>query len=604
MTEPATPTTAMPTTAAPAGRSRKGCLIFAGLAALAVVFAVALLFVVGAFFSMIGGMAAGDVEIAGDGILEIELFGPLRDAPPSVELGALFGGAGQLSLWELRRGLIAAAEDPQILGAKVWIHNSLVGWATAEEIVTQLDRFRESGKPLHVLLQADFIDDVDYFLATGGEQVWATPQATSSINGLVAEAMFLRGALEKLHVEPDVIMYKEYKSAGEQFASYQMSEPMREALTAVLTDMGDRFAQRVTARRGIDGAALDRLLARGVTSTELLVEAGLVDELGFVDQVNEALREETAMAEYRGVPLQRYVESLGRERRGGRRIAVVFGEGMIVAEPIDEAFPFFSAGLLSGPVVARHLREATDDERVDAILFRVNSPGGSPVGSDLVLREVERAREKGKPVIVSMGDVAGSGGYWVAMSADRIVAQPTTITGSIGVVFTRFNLEGFWDWLGINVESIQTDPNSDLLGFGGWTEADRQAVLGWMDETYESFTRGVAEGRGIDYQRVLEIARGRIWSGEDALALDLVDELGGLDAAIRQVKESAGFAPDEDVPLVVYPAPKTLFQQLVGMSGGATRAASAAADREALVGWARLFARPRVQALQPHVAVH
>ncbi|HVS62612.1 MAG TPA: signal peptide peptidase SppA [Thermoanaerobaculia bacterium] len=585
-------------------KSRKGCFIAAGLAALAVAFAVGLLFVIGAFFSVIGAMAGGgDVVIAGDSILELELFGTLPDAPPSVKLGALFGGAGQLSLWELRRGLVEAAQDPRIRGVKVWIHNSFAGWASAEEVVTQLDRFRESGKPVHVLLQADFIDDVDYFLATGGDRIWATPQAASSINGLVAEAMFLRGALEKLHVEPDVIMYEEYKSAGEQFASYEMSEPMREALTAVITDMSERFAQRVTARRSIDFAELDRLLARGVTPTDALVEAGLVDELGFVDQVDEALRVEAGMEEYRGVPFLRYVDSLGDDRRGGRRIAVVFGEGTIIAEPIDEALPFFSAGLLSGPVVARHLRRATDDDRVEAILFRVNSPGGSPVGSDLVQREVIRAQELGKPVIVSMGDVAGSGGYWVAMSADEIVAQPTTITGSIGVVFTRFDLDGFWEWLGINVETIETAPNADLLGFGTWTEADREAVLSWMDQTYEDFTRGVAEGRDIDHERVLEIARGRIWSGEDALGLGLVDQLGGLDAAIRRVREIAGFEPDEDVPLVIYPQPKTLFQQLMEMSGGAASAATSVRDREALAGWARLLARPRVQALQPEIAV-
>lgn len=585
-------------------KSRTGCFIVAGLAALAVVFAVGLLFVLGAFFSFVGAMAGGgDVQIAGESILEIELVGPLLDAPPEVDLGPLFGGQAQLSLWEVRRALISAASDPKIRGVKVWIHNSFVGWAAAEEIVAQLDRVREAGKPVHVLLQADMVDDVDYFLATGGGWIWMTPQGTSAINGLASEAMFLRGALEKLHIEPDVIMYKEYKSAGEQFGSYEMSDPMREALTAVLKDFSTRFEERVTGRRSIDAAALHALLARGVTPASSLLEAGLVDELGFVDQVDEALVEETGMERYRGVRLSRYVESLGEDRRGGSRIAVVFGEGTIVAEPVDDAFPFFSGGLLSGPVVARHLRRAIDDDRVEAILFRVNSPGGSPVGSDLVLREVKRATEMGKPVIVSMGDVAGSGGYWVAMSADAIVAQPTTITGSIGVVFTRFDLEGFWEWLGIEVETINTEPNADLLSFGEWTEEDRQAVMAWMDETYGAFTRGVADGRDLDLERVLEIARGRIWSGEDALELGLVDELGGLDAAIRRAKKAAGYDADADVPLVVYPGPKTLFQQLMGMSGGAAKVVGSGPDRARLVSWARLFARPRVQALMPDVSV-
>ncbi|HVS16164.1 MAG TPA: signal peptide peptidase SppA [Thermoanaerobaculia bacterium] len=599
------PETTSQDSAAQPRRSRKGCFILAALAALAVALAVGLLFVLGALFSMIGAMAGGGAaQVAGDSVLEIELTGSLRDAPPAVELGPLFGGGAAVpSLWDLRRALVAAAEDSRIRGARVWIHNSFAGWAGAEEIVTQLDRFRESGKPLHVLLQADLIDDVDYFLATSGDRVWATPQAASMVNGLAAEAMFLRGALDKLEIEADVIMYEEYKSAGEQFASYQMSPPMREALTAVLEDISGRFEQRVTTRRGVDAGALDALMARGVTPARALVDAGLVDELGFVDQVNEALREAAGLDEYRGVRLSRYLDALGHERRGGRRVAVVFGEGTIIAEPLEGAFPFFGAGILSGPVVARHLREAVDDERVAAILFRVNSPGGSPVGSDLVLREVERAREAGKPVIVSMGDVAGSGGYWVAMAADAIVAQPTTITGSIGVVFTHFNLDGFWDWLGVEVERIETAPNSDLLGFGPWEEGDRERVMAWMDETYESFTRGVAEGRDLDHARVLEIARGRIWSGADALELELVDELGGLDAAIRRVRESAGFGADEDVPLVVYPRAKTFFQQLMELSGGTARAASGQPGREALVRAVRSLARPRVQALMPEVRI-
>jgi protease-4 len=189
------------------------------------------------------------------------------------------------------------------------------------------------------------------------------------------------------------------------------------------------------------------------------------------------------------------------------------------------------------------------------------------------------------------------------MAADAIVAQPTTITGSIGVVFTHFNLEGFWDWLGVEVETINTEPNADLFGFGPWGEGDREAVLRWMDETYDSFTRGVAEGRGLDHDRVLEIARGRIWSGADAIGLQLVDEIGGLDAAILRVRESVDLGPDEALPLVVYPGPKTLFQQIMEMGGGAARTFSRSPDRAALARWARSLARPQVQALMPEIAV-
>ncbi|MBW2256232.1 MAG: signal peptide peptidase SppA, partial [Deltaproteobacteria bacterium] len=209
------------------------------------------------------------------------------------------------------------------------------------------------------------------------------------------------------------------------------------------------------------------------------------------------------------------------------------------------------------------IREAAECDDVKAIVFRVNSPGGSAVGSDVIWREIERAQEAGKPVVVSMSSVAGSGGYWIAMGADAIVAHPTTITGSIGVVFGKLNVRGFYEWIGANVESISFAENADLLGpFETMSEEDRAQVRGVMESLYEQFKAKVAEGRGMEPDKVERLAKGRIWSGVDAKAHGLVDELGGLDTAVALAAEKAGLAP-ENVCLVVHPEPKSFFEQVL-----------------------------------------
>ncbi|HUP25595.1 MAG TPA: signal peptide peptidase SppA [Thermoanaerobaculia bacterium] len=594
MTEPAQPS---PSTLP--RRSRRGCWIAAILFVLVLMAGAAVtvfLFLAG----LAGSMQGVAPKIARGSVLELRLSGPMTESPPIMDLG-IFGFDMPPSLWELRRALESAADDDRVAGLLLQVHGPAIGWASAEEIVAQLDRFRDSGKPVYATVQSDMLDDLTYYLATGGDRIWLNPQTAGVVNGLVAESPFVRGTLDKLHVEPEVIMYKEYKSAGEMFANYEMSPYMREALEAVLQSMDGAFRSRVMDRRGVTAAALDELMARGMTSGEQLVEAGLVDELGYVDQVESAFEDADAVEEYEGVTVAKYLRSLGSTRAvSGDRIAVVFGEGQIVAESLAPSLPFFGTVMFSGPAVAKNLREAAEDPRVKAIVFRINSPGGSAVGSDVVLREVIRARESGKPVVASMSDVAGSGGYWVAMAADRIVARPTTITGSIGVVFSKLGLEGFFEWIGTNFDQVSTAPRADIFGIGPWGEGDREAVLSWMDAVYGNFTRAVAEHRGLELAAVQEVAKGRIWSGTDALGRRLIDRLGGLDEAVSMAKEAAGIDAEQDVPLVVYPAPKTLWQRILEDDWtSAETVAHALRTRlaEVLAGQTQ----PRVEALAPAV---
>ena len=584
-------------TSQPPRSSRRGCWI----AAFAVVFLIFAGIAVTIFLFLAGiaaSMQGTPMQVARGSVLELKLTGPVTESPPIVDLG-IFGVDLSPSLWDLRRALDAAATDARIAGLLLHVHGPVMGWASAEEIVEQLDQFRASGKPVYALVQSDMLDDLTYYLATAADRIWVNPQTAAVINGLVAESPFVRGTLEKLHVDTEVIMYKEYKSAGEMFANYEMSPYMRESLEAVLASMDAAFRGRVIERRNLTAEALEALMQRGMSPATVLVEAGLVDELGYVDQVHTAFEETDDVDEYEGLEIQDYVRSLEAARPlAGDRIAVVFGEGQIVAEPLGPALPLFGPALFSGPAVARNLRDAADDDRVKAIVFRVNSPGGSAVGSDVVRREIVRAREEGTPVVASMSDVAGSGGYWVAMAADRIVARPTTITGSIGVVFTKFELEGFFEWIGANFDQVETAPRADIFGTGPWGPGDREAVLSWMDATYDNFTRAVAEHRGLELSNVQQIAKGRIWSGTDALERKLIDSLGGLDESVRAAKEAAGIDPDQDVAVVVYPAPKSLWQRI--LEDDWTSAESVAHALRLRV--AEVLARqtePRVEALVP-----
>ncbi len=555
---------------------------------------------VAASIGAVAWLVSGQDEVEQGTVLELTIDGSFTEGPAADPLAELGLGGGGTDLWTIRRALRHATTDDAVAGVLVTVRTPALGMAQSHELVTELARFRdEGGKPVHVLLQTDLIDDGNYYVAAAGTKVWATPEAWWTVNGMQADVTFWRGTLEKLHVEPDVVMFKEYKSAGEAFANKEMSEPMREALTDVLGDVQDLWLSEVSTRRGIDREALQQVVNRGTITGPLAKEVGLVDELGFLDQVQDELKAAAGAEQYQGLAIGKYAKKLP-EPQGEHRVAVVFGEGPIVSAAADES-PFASGGAIHGPKVAEAIRKAAEDEDIDAIVFRVNSPGGSAVGSDLIWREIERAQEKGKPVVVSMSSVAGSGGYWVAMGADAIVAQPMTITGSIGVVFTKMNLRGLYEWAGANVESISFAENSDLLSpYSSLDESQREQIVASIGATYEDFVRKVAEGRGKTFDETEPLAHGRIYSGRDALEIGLVDALGGIDEAVGLASEKAGFAPS-DAALVVYPEPKDFFQMLIEGELSEVRVGSPAPAE--IERWLRQAATPRVQARMPDVVL-
>lgn len=537
-------------------------------------------------------------------VLSLRLDGEIPEGPTSNPFEMIARADGPLSLHEMRQLAEAVKDDDRVAGVLLQIGPLAANMGTLEEIREIVGRIRENGKPVHALLVGDFVEEDAYYLATAADRIVVSPQSGLLLNGYVGEVTFWRGSLEKIHVKPQFIMFKEYKSAAEPFSRYEMSPAFEEWLTAVLTEYHARFVDTVAERRQIDAQTLIDLVNTGGMTSKQALAAKLVDALGYYDEVEEALRTGAApdVEEPHVMTGQRYLGARRDFAPGGEKIAVIYASGPITSAHGSQGL--FGGTGIAGPDMARTIREAADDESIKAIVMRVDSPGGSAVGSDFIRREVQRAKAK-KPFVVSMGGVAASGGYWISMDADSIVAQPSTLTGSIGVVFGKFDTEGFWKWIGANVDKVQVGENADLMSMtSSLDESQLKTVTAWMTDVYTSFVQGVADGRGMTYEEAEPLAHGRVWTGAQAKERKLVDELGGLYAAVDLAREKAGLA-GKKTQLVVYPREKPFFEALAEALSGAQAAATRKAELESVLREVdRELSTPRVLLLSPEIEVH
>ncbi|MEN0063651.1 MAG: signal peptide peptidase SppA [Myxococcota bacterium] len=572
--------------------NRTALFVVLGLAAVATIASIGLI------YSLLSGTTPSLDEPS---VLEVTLDGGYADGKiedPLAELGLSSSGN---SLYDVVRAIDNAASDANVEALRFTVRSPSLGLAQQQEIEQAVNRFRESGKPVFSHLSGDMVTNGRYYLASMGDEVWATPESFWLIQGLQADVTFLRGMLENLKIEPDVIMFKEYKSAGEPYKNTEMSEPMREALTTVLEDVQRMWIEGVAQRREIGVDAVRELVNAGALTPQAAKDGKLVDHLGYADELTDAIKERLGRDSYERIKLSKYVQTLP-EPDSDERIALIFGEGPILAEEADDSNPFANNQAIYGPKLARDIRKAAKEDRVKAIVLRVNSPGGSAVGSDYVWREIMRAKDKGIPVVVSMSSVAGSGGYWISMGADAIVAQPATITGSIGVVFSKLNVRGLYEWAGANIESISLAENSSLMSpYHSFDEAQYARVEGVIGSLYESFVNKVAEGRAMTFDEVEPLAHGRIWSGEDALDIKLIDELGGLREAVALAATKASLdAATTDVE--IFPKTKSVFEKLAeGDFGVSTPSTPTAAQ---LRTWIDELAQPRASVEMPDIRIY
>ena len=337
-------------------------------------------------------------------------------------------------------------------------------------------------------------------------------------------------------------------------------------MTAILNSWFNQMKDGICQARQIAPDKFQAVVDAGPYLGQEAVTAKLVDGVAYRDEVYGKVKSRAgdgAQLLY----LDKYLDRAGRPHERGKTIALVFGVGGVTRGKSDYD-PVQGSQNMGSDTVASAIRAAVADSNVKAILFRVDSPGGSYVASDTIWREVVRARQAGKPVIVSMGDVAGSGGYFVAMAADKIVAQPGTITASIGVLGGKMLTSGLWDKVGLSWDEVHQGASATMFtGTHDYTPAEWARFQAWLDRVYVDFTGKVADGRKLPKEKVLEIAKGRIWSGQDAKNLGLVDELGGYDTALKLAKKAAGIPESDEVNIVVYPRPKTWFEALVQRRG-------------------------------------
>jgi protease-4 len=457
------------------------------------------------------------------------------------------------------------ANDDRVVGMVAKIGAAPMGMAQVQEIRDAVQRFR-ARKKFAVAYAESFGEfgpgNSAYYLATAFDQIYLQPSGDIGLTGIMFESPFIKGTLAKLGVTFHGDHRYEYKNALNFYTESKYTAPHKEAMTALMNSWFGQIRDGICLARQIAPEKFQSIVDAGPYLGKEAVDAKLVDSLAYRDEVYDQVKKKAGDgAEL--LYLEKYLDRAGRPHDHGKNIALIFGVGGVTRGKSDYD-PVQGAVNMGSDTVAGALRAAVADKDVKAILFRVDSPGGSYVASDTIWHEVVKARQAGKPVIVSMGNLAGSGGYFVAMAADKIVAQPGTITASIGVLGGKMVTSGLWDKVGLSWDEVHQGNNATMFtGTHDFTPAEWARFEAWLDRVYVDFTGKVADGRKLPKEKVLEIAKGRIWSGTDAKNLGLVDELGGYDTALKLVKKAAGIPDGDEVKLIVFPRPKTFFQAVI-----------------------------------------
>ncbi len=504
-------------------------------------------------------------RVPGKTILEVNLECELIEYVPDDPVARIMLG-GFPVVRDIVEALERASEDERVVGLVARIGAGRMGLAKVQELRDAVQAFRESRKPAFAFSET-FGEagpgNGAYYLATAFDEIYLQPSGDIGLTGLMYETPFIRGTLDKLGIVPRMDHRHEYKSAKNIYTEQKYTRAHREATQKVMTSQFGQMVRGIAQARGLTEPDVRSLIDGGPFLGREALDAGLVDGLGYRDELVARVRERFGK-KARFLYLDKYLERAGRPHREGKAIALIYGVGGVYRGKSGYD-PIFGDVRMGSDTVAGAFRAAIEDKTVKAILFRIDSPGGSYVASDAVWRETVRAREAGKPVIVSMSDVAGSGGYFVAMAADKIVSQPGTITGSIGVLGGKLVMSGLWDKVGFAWDEVHTSTNATM-----WTRnkdynrSEWARFQTWLDRVYEDFTEKVAEGRRLPQEKVLEIAKGRVWSGEDARDRGLVDALGGFPTALCLAKEAAGIPDDEEVRLKCFPRKKSIWKALLG----------------------------------------
>lgn len=490
-------------------------------------------------------------------VLRIRLGGPVAESVSSAMPGL---GSPALAIRDLWFQLERAALDPRIRGIQLKISGLNAGFAKVEEIGGLLRRFRRSGKPVVAFIEDGGLREL--YLATFADKVTFFKGGILYVSGIAAEAMFLRHTLAKLGVQADIYHIGEYKTATNMYTEDRMTPPHRESLQALIQDIHDTIVAGLARNRRLGPDAVRRLIEESPLPMEDYLKAGLVDRIGYED---DAVRD--IPGELPAVEFGTYADTTSPVPfRGEKKVAVIFASGEINTGA-SGGESLFGGDVLGSDTLAEQLRRCRKSGAVKAVVLRVDSPGGSAAASDVILREAELLAQK-KPLVVSMSDVAASGGYWISLAAKTIVAQPQTITGSIGVIFGKFVLKGLYDKIGVTKEMVRTSPYAGMYSdYQPFSPAEKQKVLSEMQRVYAEFLGRVARSRGMREEDVDRVGRGRVWSGTAARRLNLVNQFGGLPEAMAEARRLARIPESEKVGVLLYPRKRSLLD-LIFQAGG------------------------------------
>ena len=501
---------------------------------------------------------------------ELVLTMDLRDGLPDKRRSNPFGEQRTVgSLIDAVTALAKAEGDDRVKGVYIRVGGGGVSSAEASELRAALKAFRAKGKFVVAHAQAFYSTGMgDYFLASAADEIWLQPVSEMNTAGVSSTAVFIRSLLDKIEAKPEFTQRYEYKNAMNMFTEKDFTPAHREANMRLIESVFESATAGIAADRKKTREEIVALIDNAPYLTQEAIDKKLIDKQGYDDEAEDAaLARAGGKAEL--MTISAYYKQAGSpwEGMGRPTIAFIHGDGQI-NDGESEGGGFGGDSSIGGDTVAQAFRDATEDDNVKAILFRVNSPGGSALASDQILDAIKKAQKAGKKVVVSMGDVAASGGYYVSLSADKIFAHETTITGSIGVLSGKIVTAGSWALLGVDLKAIGVGKNALMdSAVTPFTPEQWAAFNKGVDQIYNDFTAKVAAGRKLPLEKVREIAKGRVWSGADAKPRGLVDEFGGFRAALEATKAMAGLPADSEINLKSFPAPKSQFEEIAEMFG-------------------------------------
>ena len=493
---------------------------------------------------------------------------------------SFFGTASTKTLRGLFKKLDALKNDDEVDAIIFKIGNVGIGWASLQEVRNKLDELRDAEKEMIGYLESG--GNAQYLLAAAMDQIVLMPTGSLNLTGLRSEILFYKGLLEKLDIEADMLAMGKFKSGVEPYTRDSMSDAFRESMTGLLDDLYAQMLEKIAEGRDeITPEIAAELIDRGPFTAKEAHESKLVDALQYYDELLDAIkaapegevqvvtqdgekkRKIPDMNSFAGMmqlfsmfnPPQR-----AKARPADNQIALIYASGPILP---DFDSPFATMSMITPKTLKKAFQKARSDDAIQAVVLRVDSPGGSAIASDMIWREVMLTQRE-KPVIVSMANMAASGGYYISMAAGTIVAQPATLTGSIGVYGGKLNLKGLYNKIGLTKEIIAHGQNATLYSdYGGFSPTERERVEKMMKTVYENFVNKAASGRNKTYDEIDAVAQGRVWTGKQAKELGLVDEIGGLDTALSIAKEKAGFTDEDRFDIIVLPEQKPFFEQFL-----------------------------------------